>query len=71
VLGDRRGEKMSLREKNGEELDQVEVAHSSPSSNSTCQMSSASVDTSWSVTTPRYHRLPNFMRTCRPTRWLG
>ena len=26
MLGDRRGEKMSLREKNGEELDQVEVA---------------------------------------------
>jgi hypothetical protein len=26
VLGDRRGEKMSLREKNGEEFDQVEVA---------------------------------------------
>jgi hypothetical protein len=36
-------------------------SHSSPSSNRTCQMSSASVDTSWSVTTPRYHRWPNFM----------
>ncbi len=44
-------------------------SHSSPSSNFTCQMSSASVDTSWSVTTPWYHRLPNFIRTCRPTRW--
>jgi hypothetical protein len=44
-------------------------SHSSPSSNFTCQMSSASVDTSWSVTTPRYHRWPNFIRTSRPTRW--
>ncbi len=26
VLGDKRGEKMSLREKNGEEFDQVKVA---------------------------------------------
>jgi hypothetical protein len=43
-------------------------SHSSPSSNFMCQMSSASVDTSWSVTTPRYQRWPNFIRTSRPAR---
>ncbi len=42
-------------------------SHSSPSSKATPhQMSSFSVETSWSLTTPSYHCRPNFIRTLRP-----
>ena len=59
----KRGGEMGFREKDGEEFDEVQVALIP-----TCQMSSWSVDTSWSVTTPRNQRAPNFIRTCRPRR---
>jgi hypothetical protein len=41
-------------------------SHSSPSSKATPQMTSSSVETSWSLTTPSYHCRPNFIRTSRP-----
>ncbi len=41
-------------------------SHSSPSSKATPQMSSTSVETSWSLTTPSYHCCPNCIRTLRP-----
>ena len=41
-------------------------SHSSPSSKATPQMSSLSVETSWSLTTPSYHCGPNCIRTLRP-----
>ena len=41
-------------------------SHSSPSSKATPQMSSLSVETSWSLTTPSYHCRPNCIRTLRP-----
>ncbi len=41
-------------------------SHSSPLSKATPQMSSFSVETSWSLTTPSYHCRPNFIRTLRP-----
>ncbi len=41
-------------------------SHSSPSSKATPQMSSSSVETSWSLTTPSYHCRPNFIWTLRP-----
>ena len=42
------------------------ISHSSPSSKATPQMSSFSVETSWSLTTPSYHCRPNCIRTLRP-----
>ncbi len=62
-MGDRRGGKMSLREKNGEEFDQVEVA--------LIPVFEQHVPDEFGVGGHSDHRLPNFMRTCRPTRWLG
>ncbi len=41
-------------------------SHSSPSSKATPQMTSSSMETSWSLTTPSYHCRPNFIRTSRP-----
>ncbi len=40
-------------------------SHSSPSSKAMPQMSSSSVKTSWSLTTPSYHCRPNCIRTLR------
>ncbi len=47
-------------------------SHSSPSSKATPQMSSSSVETSWSLTTPSsYHCRPNFIRTWRSMKRCG
>ncbi len=61
---------MDFGEKDAEEFDQVKVAldpvvelHVSD------EFGVGGHVASWSVTTPRHHRLPNFIRTCRPTRW--
>ena len=58
---------MGFREKDGEEFDEVQVALI-PIIEDHVPNEFVVVDTSWSVTTPRYHRAPNFIRTCRPMR---
>ncbi len=59
---------MGFGEEDGEEFDQVKVALV-PVVELDVPDEFGVRDTSWSVTTPRYHRLPNFIRTFRPTRW--